>query len=207
MLENQLVRTNFQLALLTEDRGCHRIGLFQNGKQHVLHVPNSRGLKMIWIGNDHGGYELKVQITEWLRHHSVPFQDAGSASAEIVRYPYFAAQVAEAVLRGEATRGILICSTGIGMSIIANRYRGIRAALCTSTYMARMTRAHNDSNVLCLGGKITGVFEALDILETWLKTSYEGGRHDISLGLIEDAERALTCGGLWNPTDPMQTRQ
>lgn len=162
---------------------------------------------MIWIGNDHGGYELKVQITEWLRHHSVPFQDAGSASAEIVRYPYFAAQVAEAVLRGEATRGILICSTGIGMSIIANRYRGIRAALCTSTYMARMTRAHNDSNVLCLGGKITGVFEALDILETWLKTSYEGGRHDISLGLIEDAERALTCGGLWNPTDPMQTRQ
>lgn len=162
---------------------------------------------MIWIGNDHGGYELKVQITDWLRQRSVPFQDAGCASTEIVRYPYFAAQVAEAVVRGEATRGILICSTGIGMSIIANRYRGIRAALCTSTYMARMTRAHNDSNVLCLGGKITGVFEALDILETWLKTTYEGGRHDISLGLIEDAERALTCGVLWNPADPMQTRQ
>jgi len=162
---------------------------------------------MIWIGNDHGGYDLKLQILEWLGQRSVPFHDAGCPSPEIVRYPYYAAQVAEAILRGEASRGILICSTGIGMSIIANKYPGIRAALCTSTYMARMTRAHNDSNVLCLGGKITGVFEVLDILDTWLKTPYEGGRHDISLGLIDEAEHALTCGGLWNPADPMQPRQ
>jgi len=108
-------------------------------------------------------------------------------------------------LRGDATRGILVCSTGIGMSIIANKYAGIRAALCTSTYMGRITRAHNDSNVLCLGGKITGVFEALDILDAWLNTAYEGGRHDISLGLIRQAEAALSKSAVWNPSDPDRT--
>lgn len=164
------------------------------------------GTERIWIGNDHGGYELKLQIIEHLRDKSVAVHDAGCRSTEIVRYPFYAAQVAEAVLRGEAQRGILICSTGIGMSIIANKYRGIRASLCTSTYMGRMTRAHNDSNVLCLGGKITGVFEALDILDAWLVTPYEGGRHDISLGLIQDAETALSTCGVWQPADPMVRR-
>jgi ribose 5-phosphate isomerase B len=91
------------------------------------------------------------------------------------------------------------------MSIIANKYAGIRAALCTSTYMGRITRAHNDSNVLCLGGKITGVFEALDILDAWLNTAYEGGRHDISLGLIRQAEAALSKSAVWNPSDPDRT--
>ena len=162
--------------------------------------------KAIWVGCDHGGYELKLQVLDWLAQHAFPFHDAGCYSAEIVRYPYYAAQVAEAIVRGEATQGILICSTGIGMSIIANKYRGIRASLCTSTYMGRMTRAHNDSNVLCLGGKITGSFEALDILETWLKTSFEGGRHTISLGLIGNAEQALEGCSLWNPADPMSSQ-
>lgn len=165
--------------------------------------PQSRENQPIWIGCDHGGYDLKLEVVRWLNGHSLPVHDAGCHSATIVRYPYYAAQVAEAVLRGEAGRGILICSTGIGMSIIANKYRGIRAALCTSTYMGRMTRAHNDSNVLCLGGKITGAFEALDILDVWLKTPYEGGRHDISLGLIGEAERALAGCAVWDPADPM----
>ena len=97
--------------------------------------------------------------------------------------------MAGAVSRGEIERGILICSTGIGMSIIANRFKGVRASLCTSTYLGKMTRAHNNSNLLCLGGRITGYLEALDILETWLATPYDGGRHDISLGLIAEAER------------------
>jgi ribose 5-phosphate isomerase B len=92
------------------------------------------------------------------------------------------------------------------MSIIANRYRGVRASLCTSTYMGKMTRAHNDSNLLCLGGKITGVLEALDILDTWLATPYEGGRHNISLGLIRDAEAAISSCGVWEPADPMATQ-
>jgi ribose 5-phosphate isomerase B len=158
----------------------------------------------IWIGNDHGGYELKFAVVEHLRSRGIEVCNVGSDSAEIVRYPYYAALVAEAILRGEARRGILICSTGIGMSIIANKYAGIRASLCTSTYMARMTRAHNDSNVLCLGGKITGVLEALDIVDAWLTTPYEGGRHDISLALIREAEQRLCTSALWSPADPMK---
>ena len=153
----------------------------------------------IWIGNDHGGYELKLQIVEHLKKKGLAVHDAGTHSTDIVRYPYFAAEVAGAVSTGRARRGILICSTGIGMSIIANKFKGVRASLCTSTYMGKMTRAHNDSNVLCLGGKITGVFEALDILDTWLATPYEGGRHDISLGLIAEAEAAMIAPEPWKP--------
>lgn len=152
---------------------------------------------VIWIGNDHGGYELKLQIMEYLKSKGIPYNDVGTGSTEIVRYPYYAAKVAGAVSRGEAERGILICSTGIGMSIIANRFKGVRASLCTSTFMGRMTRLHNDSNLLCLGGKITGVFEALDILEAWLTTEFEGGRHCIAIGLIEDAEKSLCASNIW----------
>lgn len=158
----------------------------------------------IWIGNDHGGYELKLAVVEHLREQGVQVRNVGSDSTEIVRYPYYASLVAGAVAEGRARRGILICSTGIGMSIIANKFKGIRASLCTSTYMGRLTRAHNNSNILCLGGKITGVFEALDILDAWLKTPYEGGRHDISLGLIGEAEEAMIGGRLWSPPDPMK---
>jgi len=158
----------------------------------------------IWIGNDHGGYELKLHITEYLGKRGIPVHDVGSDSTEIVRYPYFAAKVAGAISRGEAERGILICSTGIGMSMIANKFIGVRASLCTSTYMGRMTRAHNNSNILCLGGKITGVFEALDILDAWLSTEYEGGRHDISLRLIAEAEESLRHQGEWIPVGPMR---
>ena len=153
----------------------------------------------IWIGNDHGGYDLKLQILEYFGKNGIPFHNVGSDSNEIVRYPYFAAKVAGAVSRNEVDRGILICSTGIGMNIIANKFRGVRASLCTSTFSARMTRAHNNSNILCLGGKITGVLEALDILEIWLSTEYEGGRHDISRGLIGEAEETLCNEGGWTP--------
>ena len=145
-------------------------------------------MKEIWLGNDHGGYELKCQVIEHLKNKGISIHDVGSHSTDIVRYPHYAARVAGAVSRGLAARGILICSTGIGMSIFANKFKGVRASLCTSTYLGKMTRAHNDSNILCLGGKITGVFEALDIIDVWLETEYEGGRHDISLGLIRQAE-------------------
>jgi ribose 5-phosphate isomerase B len=158
----------------------------------------------IWIGNDHGGYDLKVKIVEYLESQGIPVHDVGTGSSDIVRYPYFSAKVAGAVSRGLATRGILICSTGIGMSIIANKFKGVRAALCTSTYMGKMTRAHNDSNILCLGGRITGLFEALDILEAWLTTGFEGGRHCISLGLLAEAETELSSGKVWEPEGPMR---
>jgi ribose 5-phosphate isomerase B len=155
----------------------------------------------IWIGNDHGGYELKLQIVDFLKARAIPVHDVGTGSPEIVRYPYFAQKVAGAVSEGRVSRGILICSTGIGMSIIANKFKGVRASLCTSTFMAKMTRAHNDSNILVLGGKITGTLEALDILDAWLNTGYEGGRHAISLGLIGEAEEAICNPSGWQPAD------
>ena len=154
-------------------------------------------LDAVWIGNDHGGCELKQHVIKHLEAKGLAVNDVGSGSTEIVRYPYYAAKVAGAVSRGEAHRGILICSTGIGMSMMANKFKGVRASVCTSTYMGKMTRAHNDSNILCLGGKITGVLAALDILDAWLDTQYEGGRHDISLGLIAEAEEVLSTGQAW----------
>ena len=156
----------------------------------------------VWIGNDHGGYELKLQILAHLSENGISVHNVGSDSTEIVRYPYYAAEVAGAVSRGEVRRGILICSTGIGMSVIANKFRHVRAALCATTYMAKMTRRHNDANVLCLGGKTTGLFEALDMLDAWLTAEYEGGRHDISLGLIAEAEEAMISPRVWAPDGP-----
>jgi ribose 5-phosphate isomerase B len=143
----------------------------------------------IMVGNDHGGFLLKRDILRYLsQNKNIEITDIGTDSEEVARYPYYAAKVAGAVSRGRTDRGILICSTGIGVSILANRFKGIRATLCTSTYMAKMCRAHNDSNILCLGGKLTGPLEALDILETWLSGVYEGGRHSISLELIKDLD-------------------
>ena len=161
------------------------------------YVENAGGGKKIFIGNDHGGTVLKNQLVKWLQDRGYTVVNVGTDDTDIVRYPYYAAKVCRAVQEGKAWRGILICSTGIGMSMIANKYRGIRAALCTDTYMGRLTRAHNDSNVLCLGGRITGDFEAIDILDVWLKTPYEGGRHNISLGLIRGAEEQMITGEPW----------
>lgn len=158
----------------------------------------------IWIGNDHGGYELKLIIVDYLSNKGISCNDVGTDSKEIVRYPYYAAKVASAISQGAAKRGILICSTGIGMSIIANKFKGVRASLCTSTYAGKMTRAHNNSNLLVLGGQVTGILEAQNILEAWLTTEYEGGRHDISLGLISEAEEALYNEGKWEPVEPIK---
>ncbi|MCY7352759.1 MAG: ribose 5-phosphate isomerase B [Cytophagaceae bacterium] len=156
----------------------------------------------ILIGNDHGGYTLKVTIVAHLREQGYPIEDVGSHSEAIVRYPYYGAAVASAIASGRASRGILICSTGIGMSILANKYKGVRAALCSSSYQAKMTSAHNDSNILCLGGRCIGVFEAIDLVNNWLQTPYEGGRHDISLGLIGEAEAVNFSENHWMPELP-----
>ncbi|MDD2579519.1 MAG: ribose 5-phosphate isomerase B [Eubacteriales bacterium] len=159
----------------------------------------------LWIANDHGGYDLKKEIMHYLDQINHPYNDMGCHSDRIVRYPYYAARVAAAVSRGEIKRGILICSTGIGMSMIANRYPGVRASLCKSTYDARMTREHNDANILCLGGKTTGEFEAIDIVQTWLITPFQGGRHTISLDLIKEAEAdMIRPGRIWNPGIPTE---
>jgi len=156
----------------------------------------------IMIGNDHGGYTLKLALVEHLKAKGYEVIDAGCDSEQIVRYPYYASKVARAVLSSNNVRGILICSTGIGMSIAANKYKGIRAALCYSSYQGKMTAAHNNSNILCLGGRCVGPFEAIDIVEQWLNTPYEGGRHDISLGLIQEEEDVNFSGRRWEPEIP-----
>ena len=155
----------------------------------------SKIFNKIYIANDHGGYAAKLFIVNYLEEKGYAVENLGSDSDEIVRYPHYAAKVVSEVLRNENAGGILICSTGIGMSIIANKYKGIRASLCTDSYMAKMTRKHNNSNVLCLGGKITGEFEMYDITDNWLNNEYDGGRHDISLGLIKTVEDELFAKG------------
>ena len=159
-------------------------------------------MKKIWIANDHGGYGLKLKFLNYFEEKGLDYCDVGCHSTDIVRYPYYAADVAHAVSLGEATKGILICSTGIGMSIFANKYKSVRAALCTDSFQAKMTRSHNDSNILCLGGMITGEMAALEILDVWLNTEYMGGRHDISLGLIKEAEEYLCASEEWVHSGP-----
>lgn len=151
----------------------------------------------IWIAADHGGYQLKKEILKFLEEHNIPYLDCGTDSEDIVRYPYYADRVAAAVSEGRIERGILLCSTGVGMSIMANKYPHVRASLCASPTVAHLTRAHNNSNILCIGGRIIGVTEALAILREWLFTEYEGGRHDISLGLLEEAEQCLCTNKRW----------
>ena len=133
-------------------------------------------MSKILIGSDHGGYKLKNEIIKHLESLDIEVEEFGCYSEESCDYPVIAKAVSESVLK-TGNRGILVCGTGIGMSIAANRYDGIRASHCTDTFTARMTRMHNDSNILCLGERITGVGLALDIVDIWLKTEFEGGRH------------------------------
>lgn len=141
-------------------------------------------VEKIIIGSDHGGYKLKNGIIEYLKTLGYEVEDFGCFSEESCDYPVVAQAVAQKVLETTG-RGILVCGTGIGMSITANRYKGIRASHCTDTFTARMTRAHNDSNILCLGERTTGLGLALDIVDVWLKTSFEGGRHQNRIDMID----------------------
>ncbi|MDQ7039305.1 MAG: ribose 5-phosphate isomerase B [Aquificota bacterium] len=143
----------------------------------------------IAIGSDHAGFRLKERIKDFLRAKGHEVIDFGTRSEASTHYPLFAKEVALAVQRGDAHRGILICGTGIGMSITANKFKGVRAALCLNEYMARMSRLHNDANVLCLGGRVLGEDLALSIVEVWLETHFEGGRHQKRIDLIAEVER------------------
>lgn len=139
----------------------------------------------IIIGSDHGGYKLKNQIIKHLEEMGYEVSDKGCFSENSCDYPVIAKTVSEEVL-SSGERAILVCGTGIGMSIAANRYKGIRASHCTDTFTARMTRAHNDSNILCLGERTTGVGLALDIVDIWLKTGFENGRHKNRIDMIDE---------------------
>jgi ribose 5-phosphate isomerase B len=143
----------------------------------------------IIIGSDHAGLALKETCKAYLeKQGTYQVKDIGAFSRESCDYPGIAQQVAQAVSRGEYSRGILICGSGIGMSMAANRYRGVRAALCHNIYSARLSRLHNDANVLALGERILGEGLALEILETFLKTEFEGGRHQRRIEQFDEHE-------------------
>ncbi|WP_448584612.1 ribose 5-phosphate isomerase B [Thermocrinis sp.] len=145
----------------------------------------------IAIGSDHAGFRLKEKIKEYLLSKGYEVLDFGTNSTNSTHYPIFAKEVAKAVQEKKADYGILICGSGIGMSITANKFPGIRAALCVNEYMARMSRMHNDANVLCLGDRVVGDELALSIVEAWLSTGFEGGRHQERIKLIEEIEKGL----------------
>ena len=139
----------------------------------------------IAIGSDHGGYELKTYIERFLAKNSYEYKDFGCFDTKPVDYPLIAKEVARAVATGSFTRGIIVCGSGLGVCIAANKVQGIRAVTCTDAYCAKMSRLHNDANILTLGGRIVGTDLALDIIDTWLKTSFEGGRHQRRIDMLE----------------------
>ncbi|WP_099223958.1 ribose 5-phosphate isomerase B [Listeria costaricensis] len=145
-------------------------------------------VKTVALASDHGGIELRKMIAGYLEDQGIDYQEFGPKTAESVDYPNLAFTVSEKVASGEVERGILICGTGIGMSIAANKVKGIRCALVGDTFSAHATREHNDTNVLALGARVIGPGLALDIVDIWLNTDYEGGRHANRLGQITDYE-------------------
>ena len=142
---------------------------------------------MIAIGSDHGGFELKKKLMEHLSERGLEYKDFGTYSSASCDYPVYAKAVANAVASGECDRGIIICGTGIGMSITANKVRGIRAALCGDCFSAEATRQHNDANVLCMGARVVGEGLALKIADTFLDTPFSNDeRHIRRISMIED---------------------
>ena len=131
----------------------------------------------IAIGSDHGGFDMKEIVATFLRDLGHEVEDVGCYSRDSVDYPEIADKVCTLVQDGTCLQGILICGTGIGVSIAANRHRDIRAALCHEAYTARMSRQHNNANILCFGGRVLGIEIALDVVGTWVETAFEGGRH------------------------------
>lgn len=144
---------------------------------------------MIAIGSDHGGFKLKADIIKHLKDKGYQIKDFGIYEEHPADYPDIAVVVAESIINGECEKGIIICGTGIGISISANKIPGIRAALCTDSFMARMCTEHNNANVLALGARVIGVGVALDIVDTWLNTVFGGERHKTRVDKISLIEK------------------
>ena len=143
---------------------------------------------MLAIGSDHGGYDLKEQIKEHLKERNIEFKDFGTNSEESVDYAIYAARVAHSIVSGECEKGILCCGTGIGISMAANKVKGIRAAVCTNEFCAEMTRRHNDANVLAMGGRVIDEAMAVKLADIFLHTPFDGGRHARRVGQITALE-------------------
>ena len=148
-------------------------------------------MRKIYIGADSAGYTLKEEIKSYVASKGYEVIDCGTDSTASCHYPEFASNVCKNVQADlDGSFGILVCGTGVGMSMCANKYDGIRAALCGDTYSAKMTRQHNDANVLCMGARVIGSCLAIDIVDSFLDNSFEGGRHAIRVGMIADIEKS-----------------
>ena len=146
-------------------------------------------IRKIFIGADSAGYALKEELREYLKTKGYEVVDCGTHSSESCHYPDFAAAVCHGVQGALSDSfGVLICGTGVGMSMCANKYNGIRAALCGDTYSAKMTRRHNDANVLCMGARVIGSCLATDILDAFLENEFEGGRHKVRVDMMMNIE-------------------
>lgn len=143
------------------------------------------GIKKIVIGSDHGGYDLKEEIKKHLQFLNVEVEDAGTYDKNSCDYPIFAQKVVDKILNKDFEFGILVCGTGQGMAMCANKNKGIRAAVCADTFSAHATREHNNSNILCLGARVVGVNLALEIVDTWMNAKYEGGRHQKRIDMFD----------------------
>ncbi|GMT49600.1 MAG: ribose 5-phosphate isomerase B [bacterium] len=142
----------------------------------------------VGIGSDHAGFILKSLITDYLEKGNIKYVDFGTNSTDSVDYPDFISLVAKAVADQEVDKGIVICGSGLGASIVANKIKGVRAALCDSEYLARFSRLHNDANVLALGERVIGTEIAMSIVNIWLSTEFEGGKHQRRLDKIAELE-------------------
>lgn len=147
----------------------------------------------IAVGSDHAGYDLKLMVLDYLGMRGYNIVDVGCKSSASCDYPKFAHDLCGLILKKEVHLGILVCGTGIGMSMAANRYNGIRAALCANEYQARMSRAHNNSNVLCLGSRVIGSELALSIVAAWLDANFDGDRHLRRVNLIDELSEQGFC--------------
>ena len=157
-------------------------------------------MSLIAVGADHAGWQLKEHLKAWLTQNGHQVLDFGTHSAESVDYPDYAGEVAESVAASKADRGVLICGTGIGMAMVANKVAGVRAALCGDAFTARMSREHNDANVLAMGARVTQRDTAIEILRIWLETAFAGGRHARRVEKIADLERR--SGQAWSDGGP-----
>ncbi len=144
--------------------------------------------KIFAIACDHGGFELKREIIAHLEKRGIAYIDFGCNSTESVNYPDYAKKLCSAIQKGDCYRGILVCGTGIGMSIAANKHKGIRAACASDTFSVKYTRLHNDANVLCLGGRVVGAGLALSMTDLFIDTEFEGGRHQTRVDMLAEIE-------------------
>jgi len=148
----------------------------------------------IIVGSDHAAYQMKETIKSYLESEGFSVEDAGALGTESVDYPDFGIKVASSISTGKYKRGILMCGTGLGMSMVANRFPGVRAALCNDIFPAVMSRQHNDANILVLGGRVIGDVLAKEIVNVWIKTAFEGGRHQKRLEKFDRMD-VTSCSG------------